>query len=65
MNKALAVQSARISSRNYGKVATGSSGTVKNLLNKKLHTSAEKKASVAANVIRGAPAGVYFFSLKL
>ncbi|ETN40361.1 5-aminolevulinate synthase, mitochondrial [Cyphellophora europaea CBS 101466] len=56
MNKALAVQSARISSRNYGKVATGSSGTVKNLLNKKLHTSAEKKASVAANVIRGAPA---------
>ena len=57
MNKALAVQSARISARSYSKPATGSSGTVKNLLNKKLHTSAEKKASVDARMIRGTPKG--------
>jgi 5-aminolevulinate synthase len=57
MNKALAVQSARISARSYAKTATGSSGTVKNLLNKKLHTSAEKKASVDARVIRPSPKG--------
>lgn len=57
MNKALAVQSARIATRSYGKVATGSSGTVKKLLNKKLHTSAEKKANVDTHAVRGAPTG--------
>ncbi|KAK6365646.1 hypothetical protein LTS17_011032 [Exophiala oligosperma] len=53
MNKALAVQSARLGQRNYGKVAT-STGVVKSLLEKKLHTSAEKKASVDTNMIRPA-----------
>ncbi|KAJ9634816.1 hypothetical protein H2204_006049 [Knufia peltigerae] len=53
MNKALAVQSARLGQRNYGKVATGT-GVVKSLLEKKLHTSAEKKASVDTNMIRPA-----------
>lgn len=52
MNKALAVQSARINARNYGKVAAGSTGTVKSLLEKKLHTSAEKKAAVDTNMLR-------------
>ncbi|EXJ79914.1 5-aminolevulinate synthase, mitochondrial [Capronia epimyces CBS 606.96] len=47
MNKALAVQSARMTSRrSYGK-ATAGTGVVKSLLEKKLHTSAEKKANVA------------------
>lgn len=54
MNKALAVQSARIHTRSYNKVAAGSTGTVKSLLEKKLHTSAEKKASVDTNILRGA-----------
>ncbi|KIV91599.1 5-aminolevulinate synthase, mitochondrial [Exophiala mesophila] len=54
MNKALAVQSARISSRrNYNNLATGT-GVVKSLLEKKLHTSAEKKASVEPNLFRPA-----------
>ncbi|KAK5216049.1 hypothetical protein LTR47_009507 [Exophiala xenobiotica] len=51
MNKALAVQSARLGQRNYGKVAAGT-GVVKSLLEKKLHTSAEKKASVDTNMFR-------------
>jgi len=51
MNKALAVQSARYQSRNYAKAAT-STGIVKSLLEKKLHTSAEKKASVDTNMFR-------------
>ena len=45
MNKALAVQSARIRTATYTKAATRA-GTAKSLLEKKLHTSAEKKASV-------------------
>ncbi|KIW20495.1 5-aminolevulinate synthase, mitochondrial [Exophiala spinifera] len=53
MNKALAVQSARLGHRNYGKVAT-STGVVKSLLEKKLHTSAEKKASVDTTMFRPA-----------
>merc|ERR1711939_315760 len=53
MNKALAVQSARLGQRNYGKVAAGT-GVVKSLLEKKLHTSAEKKASVDTNTFRPA-----------
>ncbi|EHY57145.1 hypothetical protein HRR83_002640 [Exophiala dermatitidis] len=54
MNKALAVQSARLTSRrSYGKAAAGT-GVVKSLLEKKLHTSAEKKANVASNVVRPA-----------
>ena len=48
MNKALAVQSARIRTATYTKIATGA-GTAKSLLEKKLHTSAEKKASVVTN----------------
>ena len=56
MNKALAVQSARIHARNYSKPATGSSGTVKAMLEKKLHTSAEKKASVDTNMLRNSRA---------
>ena len=57
MNKALAVQSARISSRrNYNNLATGT-GVVKSLLEKKLHTSAEKKASVEPNLFRPAQQG--------
>jgi 5-aminolevulinate synthase len=48
MNKALAVQSARIRTATYTKAATGAS-TAKSLLEKKLHTSAEKKASVNTN----------------
>lgn len=59
MNKALAVQSARLGQRNYGKVATGT-GVVKSLLEKKLHTSAEKKASVDTNMIRPAQHGMNF-----
>ncbi|ETI23518.1 5-aminolevulinate synthase, mitochondrial [Cladophialophora carrionii CBS 160.54] len=52
MNKALAVQSARINHRrSYGSVAAGT-GVVKSLLEKKLHTAAEKKASVDTNVFR-------------
>lgn len=58
MNKALAVQSARISSRrSYTNLAT-STGVVKSLLEKKLHTSAEKKASVEQNVFRPAQQGM-------
>lgn len=53
MNKALAVQSARIFSRSSSKAAT-SSGIVKSLLEKKLHTTAEKKAHVDANLFRKA-----------
>ena len=56
MNKALAVQSARLGQRNYGKVAAGT-GVVKSLLEKKLHTSAEKKASVDTNTFRPAQQG--------
>ena len=56
MNKALAVQSARLGRRNYGKVAAGT-GVVKSLLEKKLHTSAEKKASVDTNTFRPAQQG--------
>ncbi len=48
MNKALAVQSSRIRTATYTKAATGA-GTAKSLLEKKLHTSAEKKASVDTN----------------
>jgi hypothetical protein len=52
MNKALAVQSARLGSRrSYGNSAAGT-GLVKSLLEKKLHTSAEKKASVDTNMFR-------------
>ena len=57
MNKALAVQSAKIHSRNYGKSAASSTGTVKAMLEKKLHTSAEKKASVDTNMMRNARPG--------
>ena len=53
MNKALAVQSARIFTRSSSKAAT-SSGIVKSLLEKKLHTSAEKKANVDTNMFRKA-----------
>merc|ERR1712000_705342 len=53
MNKDLAVQSARLGQRNYGTVAAGT-GVVKSLLEKKLHTSAEKKASVDTNTFRPA-----------
>lgn len=53
MNKALAVQSARIFTRNGSKAAT-SIGIVKSLLEKKLHTSAEKKANVDTNMFRKA-----------
>lgn len=57
MNKALAVQSARLNTqRSYGKMASGT-GVVKSLLEKKLHTSAEKKASVDTNMIRPAQKG--------
>ena len=49
MNKALAVQSARMQHRGIAKVAT-TTGTVKSLLEKKLHTTSEKKASVETNV---------------
>lgn len=49
MNKALAVQSARIRTATYTKAAAGAS-TAKSFLEKKLHTSAEKKASVDTNV---------------
>jgi hypothetical protein len=54
MNKALAVQSARIFTRSSSKAAT-SSGIVKSLLEKKLHTSAEKKASVDSKMFRTGP----------
>lgn len=50
MNKALAVQSARIHHRGFAKAAA-TAGTVKSLLEKKLHTSAEKKASVDTNIL--------------
>ena len=63
MNKALAVRSAQNSARNYGKVATGSTGTVKSLLEKKLHTSAEKKASVDGNVLPRAHPGIGIYQL--
>lgn len=57
MNKALAVQSARIGARrSYGKVAVGT-GVVKSLLEKKLHTSADKQASVDTSVFRPAQQG--------
>jgi len=53
----MAVQSARINSRrSYGNVAAGT-GVVKSLLEKKLHTSADKKASVDTNTFRPAQQG--------
>ena len=59
MNKALAVQSARIGSRrSYGNLASGT-GVVKSLLEKKLHTTAEKKASVETNIFPPAQQGIY------
>ena len=58
MNKALAVQSARIRTATYTKAATGA-GTAKSLLEKKLHTSAEQKASVDTdNVFRAQKQGL-------
>lgn len=51
MNKGLAVQSAKINARAYTKAAT-STGIVKSLLEKKLHTSAEKKAAVDTQMYR-------------
>lgn len=55
MNKGLAVQSARINNvRNYSKAAT-SSGIVKSLFEKKLHTSSEKKANVDTQMFRAEP----------
>ncbi|KAK5094895.1 hypothetical protein LTR24_003343 [Lithohypha guttulata] len=51
MNKGLAVQSAKINARNYSKAAT-STGIVKSLLEKKLHTTAEKKANVDTKMYR-------------
>jgi len=57
MNKALAVQSARIHSRRYAKAAA-STGVVKSLLEKKLHTTAEKKASVETNMFRNTAQGM-------
>ena len=65
MNKALAVQSARINSRrSYGNVAAGT-GVVKSLLEKKLHTSAEKKASVDTNVFRPGQQGMPYSERSL
>jgi 5-aminolevulinate synthase len=59
MNKALAVQSARIRTATYTKAATGA-GTAKSLLEKKLHTSAARKASVDVdNVFNNRPRGWY------
>jgi 5-aminolevulinate synthase len=59
MNKALAVQSARIRAATYTKAATGA-GTAKSLLEKKLHTSAARKASVDVdNVFDAHPRGWY------
>ena len=58
MNKALAVQSARIRTATYTKAATRA-GTAKSLLEKKLHTSAEKKASIdATNVFNNRQQGL-------
>lgn len=51
MNKGLAVQSAKINARNYSKAAT-STGIVKSLLEKKIHTTAEKKAAVDTQMYR-------------
>ena len=51
MNKGLAVQSAKIQARSVSKAAT-SSGIVKSLLEKKLHTTAEKKANVDTQMYR-------------
>lgn len=51
MNKGLAVQSAKLHARNYSKPATGAS-IVKSLFEKKLHTTAEKKASVGTQMFR-------------
>lgn len=51
MNKALAVQSARIRTSNFSSAAP-SVGIVKSLMTKTLHTSAEKKANVDTRVYR-------------
>lgn len=51
MNKGLAVQSAKLNARHYSKPAT-SSGIVKSLMEKKLHTTAEKKASIDNQMYR-------------
>jgi hypothetical protein len=59
MNKALAVQSARIRTATYTKAATRV-GTAKSLMEKKLHTSAEKKASVdTTNVFKNRQQGLW------
>lgn len=59
MNKALAVQSARIRTAAYTQAATGA-GTARSLLEKKLHTSAEKKARVDVDkVFNNRPQGSY------
>lgn len=58
MNKALAVQSARLNTRRSYGTAAGT-GVVKSLLEKKLHTSAEKKASVDTNMFRPAQQGIF------
>ncbi|RMZ83710.1 hypothetical protein DV738_g888, partial [Chaetothyriales sp. CBS 135597] len=72
MNKALAVQSARIHARSYASAppTTSSVGRVKALLEKKLHTSAEKRANVntsRANGVRktSAPAAAAFYQGEL
>ncbi len=59
MNKALAVQSARMRTSNYTSAAP-SVGVVRSMLAKKLHTSAEKKANVDTRIYRKGDDGQCF-----
>ena len=64
MNKALAVQSARVRTATYTKNAV-TKGIVKTMLAKRLHTTAENKASLDVNVFRKEPHGVPTFSVAV
>jgi 5-aminolevulinate synthase len=62
MNKALAVQSARMRTSNYTSAAAPGVGVVKSMLAKKLHTSAEKKANVDSRIYRKTDDGWFYQS---
>jgi 5-aminolevulinate synthase len=58
MNKALAVQSARMRTSTYT-TAVPTVGVVKSMMAKKLHTSAEKKANVDTRIYRKDDEGTF------
>lgn len=60
MNKALAIQSARMPARNSKGVApSAGAGVIKSIMAKKLHTSAEKKAHIDTRIYRKRDEGLF------